>query len=307
MAKKEEKKIHFSKPTLLPDDLIEKLTSCGLDISDKPVAFHALTFIGYFRLRGYCYPFYQVEDARTQKPLEPKTFITGTTFQDILNLYEFDRKFRLLIIEEIQKIEVGLRTCLSEYMSIKYGPHWFMNLAILNPTFDYTGLYNRIKDTKELFISHYHNKYQSPAYPPSWMITEVLTFGTWSRLFSDLFISDQKAIAKKFSVKSPEVMASWFHCLSHLRNLCAHHNRVWNRNFQAFMPKDIDVIQSHLAQKNTVYSRLSVIKYLSDQVSISNGFTEKLSALLALAPAIVSQQQMGFVPEWQTTELWKVK
>jgi len=243
-------------------------------------------------------------DDRKPVPVEPKTFVHGTTFCDVLDLYEFDRKIRLLIIEEIQKVEVGLRTCLSEHMSGSYGSHWFMNLAVLSPTFEYDGFYARVKDAKELFISHYYDKYQSPVLPPSWMVTEVLTFGTWSRLYTDLFLSDQKAIAKQFDIKSPEVMSSWFHCLSHVRNLCAHHNRVWNRSFHAFMPKDTDVLEMHMAKKNTLYSRLCVIKYLSDQVSVSNGLTERLKELIQNAPSVVTLEKMGFIENWHETELW---
>lgn len=299
-------KYHYHKPTQSREFLLNKLIERGLCVKDDDKVLNALLFIGYFRLRGYCYSFYNMTDDRIPVPIEPKTFARGTTFDDVLDLYEFDRKLRLLIIEEIQKVEVGLRTCLSEHMSITYGPHWFMNLAVVSPKFDYAGFYARIKDAKELYISHYYNKYQSPVLPPSWMITEVLTFGAWSRLYTDLFVSDQKAIAKQFNIKTPEVMSSWFHCLSHVRNLCAHHNRVWNRNFQVFMPKDTDVLKIHMVKKNTLYSRLCVIKYLSDQVSVSNGLTERLNELIRSAPSVVNLEQMGFIENWDKTELWEI-
>lgn len=237
----------------------------------------------------------------------PKTFLENTSFEDIVSLYEFDRRIRLLIIEETQKVEVALRTCISEHMANHHGSHWFMNLAVLSPAFEYEGFQARIKSAKELFISHYYARYQSPSLPPSWMITEVLTFGTWSRLFSDLFLSDQKAIAQQFNVKSAEVMSSWFHSLSHLRNLCAHHNRVWNRRFQVFMPKDIKELKEHMAYKNTLYSRLCVIKHLTDKISFSNNLTERLVSLLDTAPKVVTLKQMGFLDDWQHHPLWKVK
>ncbi|EHH2471566.1 MULTISPECIES: Abi family protein [Vibrio] len=308
MAKQTEiKKQHYNKSTMSPQSLLDKLKQRGLVIPDENAALNALKFIGYFRLRGYCYPFYQMTQERKPLPVLPKTFIEGTTFDDIVSLYEFDRRVRLLIIEEIQKVEVGLRTCISEHMANSHGPHWFMNLAVLSPTFEYDGFHARIKDAKELFISHYYDNYQSPSLPPSWMITEVLTFGTWSRLYADLFLSDQKAIAKQFDVKSGEVMGSWFHCLSHLRNLCAHHNRVWNRSFQVFMPRDTKELKEHMTRKNTLYSRLCVIKHLSDQVSVSNGLTERLLSLLESAPKVVTLEQMGFLEGWQEHTLWAPK
>lgn len=298
------KKRHYSKPAMLPQALLAKLKERGLIVLHEDAAINTLKFIGYFRLLGYCYPFYKMTGERKPLPCEPNTFIVNTTFEDIVALYEFDRKLRLLIIEEIQKVEVGLRTCLSEHMSYRYGPHCFMNLAILNPRFDYNGFYGQIKNAKELFISHYYENYQSPALPPSWMITEVLTFGTWSHLYADLLVADQKKIAKQFSIKSPEVMGSWFHSLSHLRNLCAHHNRVWNRNFRVFMPKDTPILKEHMSQKNTLYSRLCVIKYLSDSVSITNTLTDRLQTLFDTAPSMVSYEKMGFIRDWKKTKLW---
>lgn len=300
-------KRHYCKPAVPLCSLVHKLEKRGLAIQNKEYAVHALTFIGYFRLRGYCYPFYKMTKDRKPLPISPKTFLLNTSFEDIVSLYEFDRKMRLLIIEEIQQIEVGLRTCISEHMSIKYGPHWFMNLSVLRPSFQYEGLRSRIKEAKELFITHYYENYQSPALPPSWMVTEVLTFGAWSRLYADLFLSDQKAIAKRFLVKSPDVLCSWFHCLSHLRNLCAHHNRVWNRNFYAFMPKTTGELQDHMLRKNTLYSRLCIIKFLSDKASFSTDFSERLMMLISNAPKIVTLEQMGFLENWSKTELWNIK
>lgn len=91
----------YQKPPESIQRLIEKLRLRGLIIADDQVAMTALTFIGYFRLRGYCIPYYQV--TRQQKPQinEPKTFIAGTTMEDIIFLCEFDRKLRLIILEQI--------------------------------------------------------------------------------------------------------------------------------------------------------------------------------------------------------------
>ncbi len=297
----------YSKEAESTGSLIHKLESRGLHIPCEKTAQNSLTFIGYYRLMGYFYPFYKVTAERKPKVIEPKTFKENTSFSDIIDLYEFDRKFRLLIIEEIQKIEIGLRTALSEHMSGKYGPHWFMNLAILTEDYGYDGFFERIRAAKEVFISHYHDTYSFPKYPPSWMIAEVLTFGTWSTMYGNLLSVDQKAIAKKFDINSIDVMQSWFHSLSHLRNLCAHHNRVWNRNIHLFIPKDTALLKSHMQRKNTLYVRLCVLKYLSDQVSVCDGFRGRIRSLLDSAPVIVSENKMGFIHNWEETPLWRPK
>lgn len=295
----------YQKPTLPLTSLINKLQDRGLRILDSKVADNALNFIGYYRLRGYFYPFYFKRDPADKVPVEPKFFVSETTFDDVIALYDFDRKLRLHILEQIQKVEIGLRTCLSEHMSSHYGPHWFMNLSVLSPAYEYEKFFDQIKGAKETFIEHYHQRYDTPRYPPSWMIIETLSFGAWSKMYKALLPRDQKAIALKFNVKSYEVMGSWFHTLSHLRNLCAHHNRVWNRTFLAFPPAKAKGLEQHMQKPHTLYSRLVVLKYLSDQVSYDDELKAHLQLLMKQPPGCVEWGMMGFVEGWEQTALWR--
>lgn len=297
----------YQKPTASTQELIAKLRQRGLLIEDECEAERALTFIGYFRISGYCLPYYQVTQERKPMLVQPKVFTEGTTLKDVICLYEFDRKLRLIVLEQIQKIEIGLRTCLSEYMSSQYGCHWFMNLAMLDKDYDYQGFFGQIRDAKEVFIDHYKKTYTHPMHPPSWMIAETLSFGAWSRIYKSLHHYDQKKIAEKFSIRNTEVMASWFHTLSHFRNLAAHHNRIWNRAFMAFPPSRLKGYEYHMKNPQTLYSRLVVLKYLSDQVSWSDGLKNQLTELMQEQhkPPCVTWERMGFIAGWQEDPLWK--
>jgi len=295
----------YKKETLSIDELLEKLRGRGLNINDEASAKTALTFIGYYRLSGYFIPYYKHTDDRIPELIEPKEFKENIYFQNILDLYDFDRKIRLIILEQIQRVEIGLRTCLSEHMSKKYGCHWFMNLTIFDNEYDYEGFFNQISSAKETFIQHYKEKYSHPKYPPSWMITETLSFGAWSKMYTDLLKEDKKAIAEYFNVKSVDVMQSWFRTLSHLRNLAAHHNRIWNRRFTAFNPKRINSYYEHMENSSTLYTRLVVLKYLSDQVTASDDLKTKLLNLMENPPISVSWDKMGFVEGWLESPLWQ--
>jgi abortive infection bacteriophage resistance protein len=294
----------YKKTTETIEALISKLRLRGLTITDENAAITALTFIGYYRLRGYFIPYYHMTQERKPQIQEPKTFIPGTTLENIIELYEFDRKLRLIVLEQIQKVEIGMRTCLSEYMSAKYGCHWFMNLTNLDNDYNYEGFFKQIRDSKEIFIDHYNVTYDHPKYPPSWMITETLSFGSWSRIYKNLHHYDQKRIAQKFNIRSAEVMASWFHTLSHFRNLAAHHNRIWNRTFKAFPPGKLNGYESHMSNPQNLYSRLVVLKYLSDQVSWSDGLKNQLDTLMADKPTCVTWDKMGFIEGWRLDPLW---
>ena len=78
------------------------LKSRGLVISDEDKAVRYLESIGYYRLSAYMYPFLKV-------PKETHQYKDGTTFQQVLNLYRFDKKLRMLLLNEIEKVEIAIR------------------------------------------------------------------------------------------------------------------------------------------------------------------------------------------------------
>lgn len=297
--------------TKKPNDfnvLKAKLISRGLICASDPVTEQALKYIGYYRLRGYLYPFYikDMTDPRKPVPQEPKEFQPNTTIEDVLSLYEFDRKLRLIILEEVQKVEVALRTRISEHMCMKYNnSHWFMDMSIVSNAFNHQKFFEQISKAKEVFIQHYQANYETPKYPPSWMIVETLSFGAWSKAYNDLLSEDKKDIAREFNILSSEVLESWLHTLTHLRNLCAHHSRIWNRNFTVFIPRKYTQLEPHLNRGNTVYSRLAVLRYISNQVSISDGMTSRLRQIFQNTPKNVTLEKMGFPENWEQDSLWQ--
>jgi abortive infection bacteriophage resistance protein len=103
-------KISYTKKCTLPKDLIPLLRNRGLSIPDEPRAISYLTNIGYFRLSAYLYPLLK----------EPKTdhrYKDGTTFEMALGMYRFDRKLRVLLFNEIEKIEVAIRSAMNNLVS----------------------------------------------------------------------------------------------------------------------------------------------------------------------------------------------
>jgi abortive infection bacteriophage resistance protein len=103
-------KVNYTKTCTLPQDLIILLRSRGLSIHDEQHAVSYLTNIGYFRLSAYFYPLLK----------EPKTdhkYKDGATFDLALDMYRFDRKLRLLLFNEIEKIEVAIRSAMNNWIS----------------------------------------------------------------------------------------------------------------------------------------------------------------------------------------------
>lgn len=90
-------KQHYAKICLTPKQHIELLKNRGLNITDEQKAANYLTNIGYFRLSAYFYPLLET-------PKENHIYKPSASFDNVMNLYRFDRKLRRILFNEIEKI-----------------------------------------------------------------------------------------------------------------------------------------------------------------------------------------------------------
>lgn len=121
------------KPFATIDEQIDVLASRGL-VLDRTIAEQWLRNIGYYRLSGYWYPYREISDP--QRPERLDGFIPGASFDDVVQLYEFDRKLRTLIHDGIERVEVALRSHVS-YMIGSIGPLAYRDATLFRPTFDH--------------------------------------------------------------------------------------------------------------------------------------------------------------------------
>ena len=298
-------KVVYNKVCTLPHDLIPLLKQRGLIIPDEQRAINYFTNIGYFRLSAYFYPLLK----------EPKTdhlYKEDATFDMALDMYRFDRKLRILLFNEIEKIEIAIRSAMNNWISDGLGDvFWitdsknFNNPSIFAKTTDIILL--EIGKTKEEFIVHFQNKYSNP-YPPAWMITEIIPLGVLCNLCNNLANKTLlKKIAHQFCLPLP-VFSSWMVSLVNLRNMCGHHARLWNKE-NPLIPAPLKSsafpwINSSTTNVKRIYYRICIIKYLLFTVSPNNTFTQKLKSLLAEYPTI-DVKAMGFPDNWQNEPLWK--
>lgn len=154
----------------------------------------------------------------------------------------------------------------------------------------------------ETFISHYYTKYGDPDLPPIWMTAEMLSFGVLSRLYScfnDPQIS--KDIATPFGVH-PTVFRQWLQSLSYLRNLCAHHSRLWNRVF-SIPPKVAKKHRELIPDPDRFYAFAVVLFDLLKSIEGGDGWATRLDDLLEAFPEI-NPAAMGFPNNWKTEAFW---
>lgn len=298
-------KTSFTKPYSSPEQIVQILKSRGMLMEDEHKVESYLLNIGYHRLSAYIFPFYK-------SPKSNLILKEGTTFEQVLTLYRFDKKLRILLFNEIEKIEVAIRSVLANIGCQELGdrywitkPEYFANEDKFNQTL--AVLEKELASSKEDYIENFRRNYVEN-YPPAWMITEVLSFGNLNYIYSNIANNRlMKRISDYFGLK-PQVFTSWLTVLANLRNMCCHHARVWNRDFMlnpAEPRKTSNAwIDTSLIDKKRIFYRLCIIRYFLSFVSPGNNFNEKIANLLARFPS-VDIAAMGFCKDWQKDTLWK--
>ena len=298
-------RISYNKPYKSAKDLVQLLQTRGLIINDLNRAENYIRHIGYYRLSAYMYPHLEL-------PKEKHIYKNNKTFQNVLDLYKFDKKLRLLIFNEIEKIEIAVRSAIVNHAcEIFNDSYWitdskyFMSPSKFQKTLSLID--KELQHSKEDFILHFKAKY-SNQYPPAWMLAEILPLGTFMNVYYNLRdISVQKKISKEFGLQV-KPFESWMTIITLTRNSCCHHARIWNKQntMQPMEPKHINKPWIKLpTDKLRIYFDICMIKWFLDCISPNNTLKNKICNLLAEYPCI-DISAMGFPADWLKEELWKV-
>jgi abortive infection bacteriophage resistance protein len=292
----------YNKPPLSHSEQIDLLISRDLMVSNREKAEKFLSQVNYYRLSAYCLPF---EIKRHQ-------FHSDVTFEQIRKLYEFDRRLRFLIDEALEVVEISIRATISYYLANKYGPFAHEKDKIF---FDkkrhaewLAKTHEETDRSKETFVEHFKNKYEGFPQIPIWIAVEVISFGTLSKLYNNLLRSEQIYIAERIGFHS-SVLSSWLHTFTYIRNICAHHSRIWNRQLSIAMvvPKNnywcsvnTKRIGSVIFAINNLMSKLSIEK------EIRMDWRGKIKDLLDNPIDIPKfYEVIGLSKNWENSLLWK--
>lgn len=297
--------MEYSKRPIDIPEQISILVSRGLIIDNESFARQQFLNISYFRLASYWKTF--EVDTNTHE------LAKGTSLNDVLSLYAFDRELRGIIFSAIQDVEIALRTRIIHYFSMKHGAFWFMDASLFSDAeiFNkcFSNLQNEVGRSKEDFLLEHFKKYDSPSMPPVWKTLEVASFGTLSKLFCNMAdVSVKKSVAKSFGLPQYRYLESWVRSITVLRNCCAHHARIWNRRFPLMpqLPRHLSLawIDSETAKPMKLYAQLSAILYLEQSIASNSSIKERLLVLLSKQPQS-KLKAMGFPEDWNKQVLWK--
>lgn len=281
---------------------IEHLKNKGLSFDDEQRALHILRHVSYFRMKSYLQP--MMHDRQTH------TYKQGATFEQAYELYKFDSRLRKLIIAEIEKIEVSVRSQMASISTEEDGAFWFANKRNFNNEKAHSdvleAVHSELDRSDDEFVLSFRSNYTN-IFPPAWISLEVTSFGTLSRLYKQLAPGlTKRQLAKTYGI-SDSVFESWLHSLVYVRNICAHHSRLWNRELRIrpLLPRKTAYPFVCLSCKNTrIYYVLCIIQYLLQTINPSTSFPSKLQTLLKEHPQ-VNLSAMGFPKGWEKEALWR--
>lgn len=298
----------FDKKAFTISEQIERLQERGLVINEADNAPHYLAHISYYRLGEYWFSL--------QSDKENHIFKPNAQFKDAILLYSFDAELRILLFDVIEKIEISLRTKLIYHLSLEFDPWWFQNFNLFTDSRALVKTLAHIEEelerTKEQYIkSHFKKHKDDLRFPPSWKSLEQTSFGTLSKLYGNLknTINSKDVIAKEYGAVNHTFLPSWLQSIAQIRNYCAHHSRLWNKNLPG-NPKLLsnpplgwisDVPQQQ--DFNKLYIHLCLMKYLLNTIHPENSFTTKLQDLFDRYPN-VDPNALGMKPNWNKEKLW---
>lgn len=305
---------------------IDLLEERGMIIKDRADARRRLEQIGYYRLSGYWYSMRKVKD-RPGNIASDKSFVDGTEFTQIVELYVFDKKLRFLFLDAIERVEVGLRAAVARTLG-PCGPAAHtdpgqMSVAFTrlksgdNSTSDHQEWINKyrsvVNSSKDEIIKKFRISYPNDDLPV-WMAVEVMNFGALSRLMYGMGRHHQEAISSYFGIPRVRLMNDWTRSISETRNTCAHHGRLWNRP-PKFIPvpptRGACILLDHICGDTHAQRRLYVValalRMFLRKINPTSSWAARLSRLCQTFPKApgISLRQAGFPENWEQLPVWQ--
>jgi abortive infection bacteriophage resistance protein len=315
----------YTKPHLTFADQLRLLKSRGMVIDDEAEAERLLSVIGYYRLSGYWY----VYRRRLASGHRDDLFVEGTTFGQVVRLYDADRRLKLQLLDALERIEIALRVMIGFTLGRRGA---YAHLDQINLDGRFTGRNGAQPSTydrwlhkvlgaqarsSEDFVLHFQNKYDGRL--PVWVVTEILDFGSMSYLFQGLKSADRNEIAGRLGIFDQSgggngtALANWLRVLNYVRNVCAHHSRLWNRNLvDQVAPRhlrsipDLRQLTGHQVSHFRVYSTLCIIAFLLSRIGHGADWTTRLRKLLSAEIPACGRglHELGFPAGWATERPW---
>ena len=273
------------------DEQVENLKSIGLIVEDEEYAKRILKDISYFRLiKAY------------SLTLKSKNGIyeENVSFEQLVELYRFNAKFRQIIFPEIEKVEINVRCRVANYFAEHYGVLGYLEEDNFVNSKYHQSFIDDIEEeirrnSKAPFVKNFRENYEGGKLP-IYALVEVFSFGTLSKFYKNMKNSDKKVVAKSFDV-GYTYLESWLESISYVRNICAHYGRLYNAKLSKtpMLYKEYSEIG---IGNNRIFGVLLCLKQLLKKDSYWNTFVDKIELLFEKYES-VDIKTMGFPENWK--------
>jgi abortive infection bacteriophage resistance protein len=297
----------MQKPAHTIDQQIALLKSRGMLFKEESDAIHFLQNISYYRLKGHWWDM-QVDKVH-------HTFESGSYFEDVIDRYNFDRHLRLILFDAVERIEIALRTQMIYHLSLSHGSCWYQDYSLFSNKVwlarHLDNLMTEFQRSQEIFVLDHKNRNPND-HPESWKIMEVASMGTLSKYYKNLNhnLPEKAAIAKGMGLNLHTELASWLEAIGYIRNIVAHHSRLWSRdmvkrpilNIKNPSGAWLQLPVSHVQQKKA-FLIISSMVFLCNKVTPNHQVKTKIKELIQDNPQI-PVYKLGFFNNWENQDLW---
>jgi abortive infection bacteriophage resistance protein len=313
------------KPWVSYNDQLKILKDRGMLVDNELAALSYLERVGYYRLSGYWYPLRVYDNAVSEihkMPVRKDVFLPESHFENVVGLYVFDKKLRLLALDALERIEMALRVDVA-YLLGKKDPLAHENPACFHGNFtkkiiengrdkgktQYELWFDKYsshlqRSRKEAFVQHNFAEYGAL---PIWVAIELWDFGLLSKLFAGMQYADQQLIAVKYGAKDGRSFAQWLRSLNYIRNISAHHSRLWNVNI-------VEIASTPSSWTNELNNKrpffyFCIIQTLLKVICPNSSWGERFKNVLKmdfprLTNKAVSLNDFGIIENWEEWSLW---
>ncbi len=269
---------------------------------------HFLKNISYYRLKGY---WWDLQRNKVQHLFESNSY-----FEDVIDRYNFDRHLRIILFDAIERIEIALRTKMIYYLSLSFGGTWYKDASIFTDNQKHidhlSHLMREFGYSQEIFIRDHKRRFPNTD-PEAWKVMEIASMGTLSKFYKNLNhqLPEKSAIANDMGLNLSAELSSWLEAIVYLRNIIAHHSRIWSRNMVKTPTHAINNPKGawldhpiNNVQMKKPFLIISSMLYLCNEVTPNHQIKTKIVDLINTNPN-VPIYKLGFLNNWNQQAVWK--
>lgn len=310
------------------EELIDILIERGMVIDNRERAIRKLAQVGYYRLSGFWYPARMIECDESHKPIQcellkrPKRlnrFQPGTEFDQVFNLYLFDKKLRLAMLDGLERIEIFVRSVIAHELGrgkkkqpgsgedipepLAWKDSDYINGKFLKTRRDNQGRdkpssweewqnkHCRLIERSQEDCIVWHNKNEKEI--PFWAVIEAWDFGTMSKYYGMLKDQYRQRICLRLGIENKtetDVLRFWLMEMNILRNRCAHHTRIWNQHSSRVLKvtshEYFEDIKENSNTLSRLYGLIRVMWFLIKQIGPSSCWFDDVNRLIEQFPQV---------------------